>query len=132
VLQGAGIMLTVDGVAHACRVGDLPLAFRGEAVTACRLLDGPTRDLNLMLHGAEGGMSQVIDGAPWQPRARQCGLFTQVAGHCRCDGQTIAVPEHALLWFEQAPEALVFVGGGAAAGPPGWWLAADAAKEPAP
>ena len=33
---------------------DAPLAFDGAAPTGCRLIDGPTRDLNLMLRGVGG------------------------------------------------------------------------------
>ena len=130
VLQGAGVALTVDGVKHRCTTDDDALAFTADATTTCRLIDGPTRDLNLMLRGTAGAMLRVLDGHAWRPQSRQCALFAQVAGHCRYDGQALDVPAHALLWFERAPDALVFGSGGAAlADPAGWWLAADAANE---
>ena len=132
VLQGAGVALTIDGVERQQRIGDEPIAFPGDAVTTCRLLDGPTRDLNLMLRGAEGAMARVIDRSQWHPRAPRCGLFTRVAGRCHADGQNVDLPEHALLWFGHAPDVLVFASDAAPDDVPGWWLAADAATEAVP
>jgi len=47
VIEGAGVTLTVDGVDHALAPYQ-PLEFAGEAETSCRLVEGTTRDLNLM------------------------------------------------------------------------------------
>lgn len=49
VLGGAGVVLDVAGVAHAMTSDSPPLRFDGAAHTACRLIDGPTQDFNLML-----------------------------------------------------------------------------------
>ena len=49
VLDGHGVVLTLPQGERVLRPGDAPLAFAGEAAPACRLIDGPTRDLNLML-----------------------------------------------------------------------------------
>jgi environmental stress-induced protein Ves len=128
VLKGAGVELTIDGVAQRLTRSGAPLAFAGDAATHCRLLDGPTRDLNLMLRGARGGLRLADDGLPWQPRAAQCGLFTAVAGHCRADaGEAVALPAYALLWFDPAPASLRFVAGQRPAGATAWWL--DATPE---
>ena len=134
VLQGSGVTLTVDGVEHRCANGDDPLGFAGDATTTCRLIDGPTRDLNLMLRGVDGVMLRVADGQAWRPGSHQCALFARVAGHCRYDGNALDVPAQALLWFERAPDTLTFSGGSgggeeALAHPAGWWFAADAANE---
>ena len=128
VLKGAGVELTVDGQAHRLTRASPPLRFDGGAATHCRLLDGPTRDLNLMLRGARGGSSSGMsgglwvarDGEPWAPPGSRCGLFTAVAG--RCGG--IEVPAYALLWFDAAPAELVFDAGERPAAAIGWWLAA--------
>jgi len=125
VLKGAGVELTIDGEPRRVTRNDAPLGFAGDAVTQCRLLDGPTRDLNLMLRAAGGGLRLADDGLPWQPRAAQCGLFSAVAGHCRADGDAaIALPAYALLWFDPAPATLQFLAAQRPAGATGWWLEA--------
>ena len=48
VLQGAGVELGLPGSMRRQRSGDAPIAFAGDSVLDCRLIDGPTRDLNLM------------------------------------------------------------------------------------
>ncbi|MCE9661278.1 MAG: HutD family protein [Burkholderiales bacterium] len=130
VLEGGGVALTIDGAEQIRRAGDPPLAFPGEASVACRLLRGPSRDLNLMLRGAEGAMLPVTPGEGWSPLSRQCGLYALVAGRCVAGGETVDVPAGSLAWFALAPDTLVFRPQGAAPiAPPGWWLAADA-REP--
>jgi environmental stress-induced protein Ves len=124
VLEGGGVELSVEGEIRRLLRGDPPLRFRGSARTDCRLLDGPTRDLNLMLRDASGRMSIAQDGVDWRPPQGRCGLFAAVAGECRSDGVATAVPAHALLWFERSPQSLSFH----ASEPPasdsaiGWWL----------
>jgi len=125
VLEGAGVDLRVAGTAHRLRLGDAPLRFDGGAATDCRLLDGPTRDLNLMLRGATGSMRCAVDAAAWQPGAAQCGLFSRVAGRCVADGAAFELPAGTLLWFDPAPATLVFTAGQRAAAGSGWWLEAS-------
>jgi environmental stress-induced protein Ves len=125
VLQGKGVALTIDGAAHRLTPSDAPLQFDGEATTDCRLIDGPTRDLNLMLRAAHGAIARIVAGQSWSPHASACGLFAAVPGRCHADGSHVDVPADALLWFERAPASLRF---DAAApgnnGPVGWWLSA--------
>jgi uncharacterized protein len=125
VLKGAGVELTIDGTVQRMTRNDAPLAFAGDAATHCRLLDGPTRDLNLMLRGARGGLCLADDGLPWRPDAAQCGLFTAVAGRCQREGhEEMALPAYALLWFDPAPASLQFLADQRPAGATGWWLEA--------
>ncbi|MEO6017483.1 MAG: HutD family protein [Polaromonas sp.] len=49
VLQGAGVVLNVDGMHHRVGTSDTPLFFDGAAATDCQLIDGPTQDFNLMV-----------------------------------------------------------------------------------
>jgi environmental stress-induced protein Ves len=124
VLDGAGVVLTIDGAEHRCtRDGDA-IAFEGAATTTCRLVDGPTRDLNLMLREAHGEMRRVVAGEQWQPRGSECGLYATVAGSVRADGDPSPQPiaAHVLRWWRDAPRSIAFDG-------EGWWLAAD--PEPA-
>lgn len=124
VLDGEGVELTIDGAARRVRRGEAPLCFSGEATATCRLLDGPTRDLNLMLRAADGGMQPVGNGIAWRPESAVCGLFAVVPGRCAVDGGSIDVPAQSLLWFEPAPEALLFCSATGGIDSPGWGLAA--------
>lgn len=49
VLEGAGVQLDVAGVPHRVTTVDAPLFFDGGAETGCELIDGKTRDFNLMV-----------------------------------------------------------------------------------
>lgn len=48
VIEGAGIVLSIEGREHALSVASEPLSFAGDSVTTSRLVDGPIRDLNVM------------------------------------------------------------------------------------
>jgi environmental stress-induced protein Ves len=122
VLDGAGVVLTIGGVEHRCTAADPAVKFAGDAATRCRLIDGPTRDLNLMLRGVRGELRRVVPGATWRPETRECGLYATAAGSCRWIGHADAepMPADALRWWPAAPDALAFDGAG-------WWLSADAA-----
>ena len=125
VLQGAGVELVIDSRSSRLVRGDVPVQFDGAATAHARLLDGPTRDLNLMLRDASGSMQCAADGLAWSPRAAQCGLFSAVAGQCQIEGQDpIEVPAYALLWLDAAPASVTFTAGQRPAALIGWWLAA--------
>lgn len=123
VLDGNGVELSIDGVAQHVTADSAPLRFSGAASTECRLLDGPTRDLNLMLRGMRGGMFPARADEPWRPRATQCGLFALMPGRCIAPTDVVA-PARCLLWFDEAPASLVFIPDRAGAAAIGWWLAA--------
>jgi environmental stress-induced protein Ves len=126
VLDGAGVVLAIDGVEHRCTSSTAAaVEFAGAAVTRCRLIDGPTRDLNLMLRDARGAMRRVDPGATWRPEASECGVYATSAGTCRTRPGAAAevVPAQALRWWPEAPDALAFDG-------TGWWLSADAGGAP--
>ena len=86
VLDGAGVVLTIGSTEHRLDAGSDAFSFRGDVAVRCRLVDGPTRDLNLMLNGVPGSMRRVVAGEAWRPEARECGLFAITAGDVRCDG----------------------------------------------
>jgi hypothetical protein len=52
VLDGAGVRLALPGRTRDVRRGDAPLRFDGADAPGCTLLDGPTRDLNVMVRHA--------------------------------------------------------------------------------
>ena len=61
VVAGGGMALTVDGVETVLAEPFVPFAFDGDATTACRLLVGPLRDLNLMVRrGAARATPDVV------------------------------------------------------------------------
>lgn len=79
VLEGAGVELAWEGhVAHVLR-DSAPLRFDGSQGPACRLLNGPTEDLNLMLQGATGALEAAVSGVPWSRPARWRAVFTSTA-----------------------------------------------------
>lgn len=117
VLEGEGVELTIEGKSVRVTRDSAALRFAGDAETSCRLLDGPTRDLNLMLRAKAGSMERVDLAQDWHPRAPSCGLFALAQGLCRGDDVRVAVPAFSLLWFERAPASLTFDS-------TGWWLAA--------
>ena len=138
VLEGEGVRLSFADGERLQRRGDAPIAFDGAAAPGCRLVDGPTRDLNLMLRGADGMLVQAEAGRAWRPDAAACGLFAAVAGTCRDDhGAALEMPTFSLAWFDAAPASLSFdptpggvaatasTSGGAAV--VGWWIAATPA-----
>ena len=126
VLEGAGVELGFEGaMPRRLAVGDAPLCFDGAATPSCRLLDGPTRDLNVMLRGAPGAMEKVRAGATWQPGLARCGLFAAAAGRCLHGEAAIDVPANCLLWFDIAPESLRFEPAAPHAPTPGWWISAS-------
>jgi hypothetical protein len=121
VLDGAGVVLTIGGKEHRLGPDDDAISFGGDVAVRCRLVEGATRDLNLMLSGLPGSMHRVVPGQAWRPEARECGLYATTAGHCAA---TLAagrepMPANALRWWQEAPDSLVFDGAG-------WWLCAGA------
>jgi uncharacterized protein len=67
VLRGAGVVLSLPRGDVRLHTGDAALHFPGEAAPLCRLIDGPTQDLNLMLRrGASGAWRGLFaDGTLW-------------------------------------------------------------------
>jgi uncharacterized protein len=132
VLQGQGVELDFAGQLTPCHVGDAPLVFDGAAAPGCRLLGGPTRDLNLMLRGVQGGLLPVQAGQPWRPNAGVCGLFTAVAGLCHSEGERAwALKPHCLLWFGKTSQALRFEPSLPTTATLGWWVHAVAPEQAA-
>jgi uncharacterized protein len=125
VLQGKGVDLVIDSQPTRLLRGDLPIRFDGAAEVRASLVDGPTRDLNLMLRRASGSIQCATDGLAWSPKAAHCGLFAAVAGFCESEGlDGVEVSAYSLLWFDTAPPALRFTATQRPAALIGWWLAA--------
>jgi environmental stress-induced protein Ves len=125
VLQGAGVELTLP-MPQTLRAGDAPLAFDGAAAPDCRLLDGPTQDLNLMARQGRGYMQIVIAGQPWHSPLAMRGLYSTGAGTWSNSAHQVQISAHTLLWDETpdtapwtfTPDTCAEPTGGA----PAYWL----------
>jgi environmental stress-induced protein Ves len=69
VLDGAGVVLSLPGGNVRLGPHDDAVHFDGAAAPMCRLLDGPTRDLNLMVRSGFGRalmQRRAVVSAPWR------------------------------------------------------------------
>lgn len=97
VLQGAGVELDLPGGRRSLTCDSPPLRFNGRAAPGCRLIDGPTRDFNLMLRHRTGQalMLDARPGQPWAAGAPLRGLFTTAALQLQVDGEA---PQAVAAW----------------------------------
>jgi hypothetical protein len=121
VVQGSGVVLRFGDRTETLGAGSAPLRFDGAAAPDCSLIDGPTRDLNLMLRGGDGVMRPVTPGQPFAGFAQR-GLFTAVPGLLRSDDTVTPLPANTLIWQSDAGGVLTFEPDRPAAGPAGSWL----------
>ncbi len=101
VLEGAGVLLGLPEGQRSVEIADAPLAFRGEAAPHCGLLDGATRDLNLMIRrdAGRGAMQRAQAGEDFAARARFRALFAADALTLQIDASTaLRLPAFALAW----------------------------------
>jgi hypothetical protein len=130
VVDGAGVLLALPAGEHRLTPHDAPLCFDGAAAPGCRLLDGPTRDLNLMHRGGVAVMSAVEPGQPWAGgggggSTAQAGLYSAAPGNLHVAGDVINVPARTLVWFTAQPDGAMRFELTLATAPAGWWLALD-------
>lgn len=100
VLSGDGVRL--GDPPRALSPGDPPHRFDGGEAPACRLIGGPTRDLNVMARRsrATASLRPWGRGEPWTGGdATWRGVFTRFAGSLRRDDAAeIALPAESLAW----------------------------------
>jgi len=124
VVQGAGVELKFADHLHRMTPDSEPVRFDGADAPGCTLLDGPTRDLNLMVRAGTGVMRVVQPGLDWVEPFEQRGLFARVAGRLQLDqGPAIRVAARSLHWGLGSGPCR-FTPDAAAAGSraSGWWL----------
>lgn len=113
VLAGAGVELDVDGTRQRVTAGGEPLRFDGGAAVDCTLLDGATRDLNLMTAPGAARMRRVRGVLRVQPPAPGwLALYAhQAPARVQAGGQSVNVPALHLAWCEAATPAQYIVTG---------------------
>jgi environmental stress-induced protein Ves len=120
VLEGEGVVLTLDGQEQQLTPASDPLAFDGVLAPDCRLIAGPTRDLNLMLRGRRGTLQPGRSGQAWTQFWRWRAVFCGGAAQLLLPGQ----PPHNLaarsLVVDLPPGPVTLLSPGAL-----FWLGAD-------
>lgn len=91
VLEGKGVKLKVGGGTQILTPDTEPLCFSGSAEVDCELLDGPTRDFNMMALPGAGRLIRVSDAHVGEVRAR-----TLLAGYAPRGGALAVYDEHVL------------------------------------
>ncbi len=123
VISGVGIELAFTDGEHRLLLGDAPLQFDGGDAPGCRLVDGPTRDLNLMVHGGSGVMRAVRHGEVWSDDFAMRGLFAAAAGTWTGRREQRGVPAMTLLWVsDDAGGDWSFQYDEPSSLPQAWWL----------
>ena len=126
VLEGPGVQLQLADQTLALTPASPPLGFDGVLAPDCRLIDGPTRDLNLMLRGLGeghlGGMWRAEDGEASAPAGAWRAFFCGGAATLEFaqGGQRWTLAPRSLLWG-LAPGAYRLQ---RQDGAPAFWLAA--------
>jgi hypothetical protein len=149
VLSGAGVALDwgkeTGAPSDVVAPASAPLHFEGEHAPGCRLLDGPTRDLNVMARRdfARVRLEAAHWKTGWQPRTPAAGVFARVPLQLRAGGGPARMlPAETLAWCEQPDETawtIVPAGTergsqaqtGAGGAPPAWWIAFSPVRLPA-
>jgi uncharacterized protein len=125
VIEGAGVELGFEAGPVPLSPKSEPCKFDGTAAPGCRLLAGPTRDLNLMAQQAtgHGRMQRVLPGQAWHSSAALRAVFCTGALQLHRGTQAaISLPAASLAWTEHdagTPWHTTQLSGAA----PAWWLA---------
>jgi len=100
VLSGSGVRLSVGGTAQTLRASSSPVAFDGAVATQCELVDGPTRDFNLMVCEGRGHMERVSGEVAQAVASGSAVALWSGAAPARAtfEGQTIELPPDTLAW----------------------------------
>jgi environmental stress-induced protein Ves len=110
VLEGAGVVLGLADSQCTLTPASPPLQFDGDDAPACRLVAGPTRDLNLMALASAGAarIEAVVDDAALAPvpGARWRGVYTATPMRLAAgSGLAIDLGAGSLAWSD-APDTL--------------------------
>ena len=103
VLEGGGVVLAWPEGDAVCRPGDEALRFDGAQAPGCRLVDGPTLDLNLMVQARAGraAMRRALPGSPGPAPGCWRALYAHGGGRLAALGGIVTLEPGTLCW--QAP-----------------------------
>ena len=124
VLEGAGVMLGWAGGNRRLTQDTEPLACDGAAAPDCRLIDGPTRDLNLMARASAGQirMQRAVAGVEAPCAARWHGVYTASPAVLQPQaGEALTLPAHSLAWGDE-PGARWALGSDGGLPLRAWWM----------
>ena len=108
VLEGAGATLALPSGARTITPADEPLTFPGEDQPHCHLLQGRTRDLNLMVRrggGLSARMTQAHAGESVEGSTRWRALYAHGAGRIEIDGVVEPLHSGLLLWSDSQDDS---------------------------
>lgn len=118
VLDGNGVRLRLGGGESILTAASAPFCFDGAQAVDCQLLDGATRDLNLMVRGdrMSARMTRIESSLRWV--ARDEGVIAVYAAGepvtLACGDATLEVPAHSLAWRQVASGTPMRIEGGQA------------------
>jgi environmental stress-induced protein Ves len=121
VVAGAGVTLSLPRGEIEQSAASAPLLFKGEDAPACRLIDGPTLDLNLMVRrdSGMGHMRRASAGSRADGLAAWRALYTADPLTLELDGAVMPLAAGSLLWLAgEAPVGWQVLEADARA----WWL----------
>lgn len=122
VISGVGIDLSFSDGDRRLHLGDEPLRFDGSDAPGCRLLAGPTRDLNLMAQGGQGVMHAVQSGVAWNEQFAMRGVFAAEPGRLIAGDESCVVAARTLLWSEHVTGDWTFEHDEPHSLTQAWWL----------
>lgn len=135
VISGAGVRLEIAGAPLTVVTESGPLHFDGAAAPGCALIDGPTQDLNLMVHrsAGEGSMQVAIPDHPWTSTAGLRAVYTADAAVLSSQtAAALALPAGALAWSGGASGDVWQIRRDGSGGTlRAWWLSFTAITSPA-
>jgi environmental stress-induced protein Ves len=101
VIEGAGVKLALPDGDVTLLSGDPPHRFAGDAAPGCKLIAGPTQDLNLMVRHdfGIGEMRRAFAGSRASGIAAWRGLYAADALTLELDGAVMPVAAGTLLWL---------------------------------
>ena len=115
VLDGNGVRLELGGGENILTAGSAPFCFDGALAVGCQLLDGATRDLNLMVRSEKMSARMTrVDGAQRVVAGGKGVLAVYAAGAAvtlACGNETLDVPADSLAWRPVTPGTTVRIEG---------------------
>ena len=104
VLEGAGVVLRLREQDQALTAASEPVAFDGAEAPGCRLISGPTRDLNLMVQHRAGQAwmqrAQAGQSRPVTASGAWHGLYTHGPALLDTPGGRFELSAGTLAWCE--------------------------------